>query len=164
MEGGGSHEVTGEGYINTENRQMGFFGIIFSSTYILHKAKWSNTNQIDQLDFKLSLDFLAIFDLNCHSGNLNLLSNENWQECTGISKGFQDLWSEIKATYRWDLKSCWTLCTKQLYPWQNSPASCVVIYTWLSACPGEMEPPKDYLSTHGCLTSLKNKPQAKHPE
>ena len=63
MEGCGSHGVAGEGYISSENRQMGFFGVIFSSTYVLHKAEWSNTNQIDQQDFKLlSLDFLAIFE------------------------------------------------------------------------------------------------------
>ena len=34
-------------------------------------------------------------------------------------------------------------------------------YSWLSACPGYMEPFKDHTNTHGCLTSLRNKPQQK---
>ena len=53
--------------------------------------------------------------------------------------------------------------TKQLNPWLNSPARHVMIYNQLSACPGNMEPFKDYPSTSGCLTSLGNKPQQKHP-
>ena len=43
--------------------------------------------------------------------------------------------------------------TKQLNPWPNSLASCVVNYSWLSADPGAREPFKDHLNTHGCLTS-----------
>ena len=50
-----------------------------------------------------------------------------------------------------------TYHTKQLNPWPNSSASCVVNYSWLSACQGDMEPFKDHPSTHGCLTSLRNK-------
>ena len=42
---------------------------------------------------------------------------------------------------------------KQLKPWQNSPASYVVNYSWLFACQREMELFEDHLSTHGCLTS-----------
>ena len=51
-----------------------------------------------------------------------------------------------------------TYHTKQLNPWPNSSASCVVNYSWLSARQGEMEPLKDHPSTRGCLTSLRNKP------
>ena len=47
--------------------------------------------------------------------------------------------------------------------WPNSPPSLVVIYSWQSAYPGEMEPVKDHLSSHGCLTKLRNKPQKKQP-
>ena len=39
------------------------------------------------------------------------------------------------------------------------PPSRVVNNSWLSACHGEMEPFEDYLSTHGYLTSIRNKPQ-----
>ena len=42
-------------------------------------------------------------------------------------------------------------------------ASHMVIYWWLSAYPGEMEQFEDHLSTRGCLTSLRNKPQQKEP-
>ena len=53
-----------------------------------------------------------------------------------------------------------TYNTKQLLnPWPSSSASCVAIYSWLSACLGEMRPFKDHPSTCGCLKSLKNKPQ-----
>ena len=54
--------------------------------------------------------------------------------------------------------------TKQLNPWPNSLASCT--YGELqpvSAYPGKMEPLRDNLSTHGYLTSLRNKPQQKQP-
>ena len=47
--------------------------------------------------------------------------------------------------------------TKQQNPWLTSPASRVVIYRWLPTCPGEMKPFKHRPSTHGCLTSFKNK-------
>ena len=50
---------------------------------------------------------------------------------------------------------------KQLNPWPNSLASRTVIYNWLSACIGKMEPLKDNLSTRGRLTSLRNKSQQK---
>ena len=33
MESGGSYEVVGKGYVNTENNQMAFIDAIFSSTY-----------------------------------------------------------------------------------------------------------------------------------
>ena len=52
---------------------------------------------------------------------------------------------------------------KVLNPWPNSSASCVLNYSWLSACQGEMEPFKDHLSTHGQLTNLRNKPQQMQP-
>ena len=52
---------------------------------------------------------------------------------------------------------------KQLNPWPTLSFSFVVIYNWLSACPAYIEPFKDHTSTHGCLTSLKNKPQQKQP-
>ena len=52
-----------------------------------------------------------------------------------------------------------TYHTKQLNPWPNSSASRVVNYSWLSACQGDMDPFEGDLSTHGCLTSLRNKPQ-----
>ena len=47
----------------------------------------------------------------------------------------------------------------------NLSASHAMNYSWLSACPGEMEPFKDHpiASTHGHLTSLRNKPQQKQP-
>ena len=45
----------------------------------------------------------------------------------------------------------------------NSSVGCVVIYSQLSAYPGEMESFIDHLSTHRHLTSLRNKPQQKHP-
>ena len=54
--------------------------------------------------------------------------------------------------------------TKQLNPWPNLLASHVVNYSWLSACQGKMEPFEDHPSTHGCLTSFRNKPQQKQPE
>ena len=47
---------------------------------------------------------------------------------------------------------------KQLNPWPNPPAGCVAIYSWLSACPLEVEPFKDHPTIHGCLTGLRNKP------
>ena len=49
--------------------------------------------------------------------------------------------------------------TKQLNPWQNSSASRVVNYSWMSACEGELELLEDHPSTRECLTSLRNKPQ-----
>ena len=48
-------------------------------------------------------------------------------------------------------------------PWPNSSASRVVNYSWLSACQEDMEPFKGDPSTHGHLTSLRNKPQQKQP-
>ena len=50
-----------------------------------------------------------------------------------------------------------------LNPCPTSPAICVVIYSRLAACLGEMESFKDHLSTRGCLTKLRNKPQQKQP-
>ena len=41
-----------------------------------------------------------------------------------------------------------TYHTRHLNPLPTSPASCVVIYTQLSACPGEIEPFKDHPGTH----------------
>ena len=56
-----------------------------------------------------------------------------------------------------------TYLTKQLNPWPNSPASHVVIYSWLSTCPVEIEPVKEDPRTCGHLTNLTNTPQQKHP-
>ena len=56
-----------------------------------------------------------------------------------------------------------TYHTKQLNPWPNSPANCVMIYSWPYACPGKMKPFKDHPSTHACLTSLRSKQQQKQP-
>ena len=56
-----------------------------------------------------------------------------------------------------------TYHTKQLNPWPNSSASCVVNYSRLSACQGDMEPFEGDLSTRERLTSLRNKPQQKQP-
>ena len=53
--------------------------------------------------------------------------------------------------------------TKQLNAWPNSSASCVVNYSWLSACQGEMEQFEEHPSTRGCVTSLGNMPQQKNP-
>ena len=47
--------------------------------------------------------------------------------------------------------------------WPNSSASCVVNYSRLSACQEDMEPFEGDPSTHGHLTSLKNKPHQKQP-
>ena len=56
-----------------------------------------------------------------------------------------------------------TYHTKQLNPWSNSSASRVVNYSRLSACQGDMESFEGDPSTHGHLTSLRNKPQQKQP-
>ena len=45
----------------------------------------------------------------------------------------------------------------------NSSASCVVNYSWLSACPGKIQPFNNHLRSHGHLTSLRNKPQQSQP-
>ena len=50
---------------------------------------------------------------------------------------------------------------KQLNLWPNSSDSCGVNHNWLSVCQAEMELFEEYLSTHGCLTSLRNKHQQK---
>ena len=51
-----------------------------------------------------------------------------------------------------------TYHTKQLNPWPNSSASRVVNYSQLSASKGDMQPLEGDPRTHGCLTSLRNKP------
>ena len=56
-----------------------------------------------------------------------------------------------------------TLHIKQLNPFPTSPASHVVIYSLLAACPVEMEPFYDHASTRGYLAGLRNKPQQKQP-
>ena len=56
-----------------------------------------------------------------------------------------------------------TYHTKQLNPWPNSSASCVVNYSWLSACQEDMQPFEGNPSTHGRLKSCRNKPQQKQP-
>ena len=56
-----------------------------------------------------------------------------------------------------------TYHTKQLNPWPNSSASCVVNYSQLSACQGDMQPFVGDPYTCGRLTSLRNKPQQKQP-
>ena len=48
-----------------------------------------------------------------------------------------------------------TYHTKQLNPWLTSPASDVIIYSHLSACPGEMEPFK----RSPCHSWTSDKPQ-----
>ena len=45
------------------------------------------------------------------------------------------------------------MITDQYKPYQ--PVVSMVIYSWLSVCPEEMEPFKDLLSTHECLTCLR---------
>ena len=47
-----------------------------------------------------------------------------------------------------------TYHTKQLNPWPNSSASCVVNYSQLSPCQGDMEPFEGNPNTRGRLTSL----------
>ena len=56
-----------------------------------------------------------------------------------------------------------TYHTKQLNPWPNSSASRVVNYSQLSACQGDMQPFEGDPYTHGCLTSLRNKPSKSSP-
>ena len=56
-----------------------------------------------------------------------------------------------------------TYHTKQLNLWPNSSASRLVNYSQLLACQGDMEPFEGDPSTHGLLTSLRNKPQQKQP-
>ena len=56
-----------------------------------------------------------------------------------------------------------TYHTKQLNPWPNSLASCVVNCSWLPVCKGDMQPFEGDPSTHRRLISLKNKPQEKQP-
>ena len=56
-----------------------------------------------------------------------------------------------------------TYCTKQLNPWPNSSASCVVNYSRLSACQGDIRPFEGDPNTRGHLTSLRNKPQQEQP-
>ena len=48
-------------------------------------------------------------------------------------------------------------------PWPNSSASCVVNYSQLSACQGDVQPFEGDPYTRGHLTSLRNKPQQKQP-
>ena len=57
-----------------------------------------------------------------------------------------------------------TYHTKQPNAWPNSSASCVLNYSRLSACQGELEPFEGNPSTCGCLISLGNKPQQKQPK
>ena len=56
-----------------------------------------------------------------------------------------------------------TYHTKELNPWPNSSTSCVVNCSRPFTCQGDMQPFEGNLSTHGCLTSLRNKPQHKQP-
>ena len=49
--------------------------------------------------------------------------------------------------------------TYQLNPWLNSSVSHVVNITVAYLSPGKTKPFKDHPSTHGHLTSLRNKPQ-----
>ena len=53
--------------------------------------------------------------------------------------------------------------TKQLNPWPSSPDSHVMIYSWLSTCPVEIEPVKEDPRTCEHPTNLTNMPQQKHP-
>ena len=54
--------------------------------------------------------------------------------------------------------------TKQLNPWPNLSASCVVNHSRLSACQGEMTPFEDDLNLCGCLICLRNKPHKRSPD
>ena len=54
-----------------------------------------------------------------------------------------------------------TYHTKQLTTWPNSSARCVMNYSRLSAYQGDMQLFEGDPSTHGGLTSLRNKPQQK---
>ena len=56
-----------------------------------------------------------------------------------------------------------TYHTKQLNPWSNLSATCLVNYSQLSACQRGMEPFEGGLSTHGHKAILRNKPQHKQP-
>ena len=56
-----------------------------------------------------------------------------------------------------------TYHTKQLYSWPNSLASCLVNYSWLSACQGDMKQFEGDPGTRELLTSLRNKLQQKQP-
>ena len=56
-----------------------------------------------------------------------------------------------------------TYHTKQLNPWPNPSANRMVNYSQLSTCLGEMEPFEAHPSSHGRLTSLRNKSQQKQP-
>ena len=55
----------------------------------------------------------------------------------------------------------YTYHTKQLNIWPNSLVSRVANYSWLSACPGKMEPFKDNPSIYKGLTNFRSKPQLK---
>ena len=52
-----------------------------------------------------------------------------------------------------------TYHTKHINPWPNSSASCVVNYSHLSSCSGNMEPFEGDPSTCVHMTSLSTKPQ-----
>ena len=56
-----------------------------------------------------------------------------------------------------------TYYAKKLNSWLNSSANHVMNYNQLSACQGEMKPFENYPSTHGRLTSLRNKSKLKQP-
>ena len=58
---------------------------------------------------------------------------------------------------------CSTYHTKQLNPWPSSPASHLVIYSWLPTCPVEIEPDKNDPRTCGHPTNFINMPQQKQP-
>ena len=53
--------------------------------------------------------------------------------------------------------------SSQIHCQTHQPVMSVIHYSWLSVCPGEIEPYKDHPSTYGHLTSLRNKPQQKQP-
>ena len=61
------------------------------------------------------------------------------------------------VNYSW-LSGCQRDVTKQLNPWQNSSAGRVVNYSWLSGCQRDVEPFEGDPSTCGCRTGLRNKP------
>ena len=45
VKGGGSHDVVGKGYVNTENRQMASIDAIFTSTYHTKQLNpWPNSS------------------------------------------------------------------------------------------------------------------------
>ena len=91
-----------------------------------------------------------------------LLQGEGWvgsHEVVG--KGY--IFTKTSQMASIDVIFTSTYHTKQLNPWPNSSASRLVNYSQLSPCQGDMQPFEGDPDTRGRLTSLRNKPQQKHP-